>query len=139
MAVEEKEEMDTNIITALIGLCGVALGATIVAAVNLIGLWLSYRQQREQWAREYRAEKEKALREKLHEIYINCIYYAGSNEYRERDKWLNLLLIYYRSDMADFADFREKVKAGGVRADDIIELAAKDPRLQGGSINLIKR
>jgi hypothetical protein len=129
--------MDTSIITASIGLCGVVVGAAIVAAVNLIGLWHSSRQQKELWAREYKAEQEKALREKLHEIYINCIYYAGSAEYRERDRWLNLLLIYH-PNTTNFDSFLEKVKAGGVEANDIIELARKDSRLQGSFIKSSK-
>jgi len=112
------------------------LGAGIGAAASLLGSLISHllftRREREQWARDRKVEREKWLRDKLHEIYANCIYYIGRTDYEERNKWLNMLLIY-RPEVADFSYFHEKLKVGSLTVEDIIELAARDPRLQGNT------
>ena len=52
----------------------------IGALITWFGIFLSskysIRNQREQWDREHKAEQEKWLREKLQEMYSNCIYYT---------------------------------------------------------------
>ena len=58
---------------------GNLIGVGIGAFVTLVGVFLSncllMRKEREQWDREHKAEQEKWLRDRLQEIYSNCIYY----------------------------------------------------------------
>jgi hypothetical protein len=65
--------MDPTILAALFTLFGVV----IASAVSFLTNWYLSRQQREQWERERKAEKEEWLRDKLQEIYSNCIFYLS--------------------------------------------------------------
>jgi hypothetical protein len=118
-------------IAAFTGLCGVAIGTTASLLTSFLANRYTSRLQRDQWERDRRTEHDKWLRDKLHEIYTNCIYFVQvPNDYVTRSKWLNQLLIY-QLDTPDFKEFCEKVKVGSVQEADIVELASKDPRLKG--------
>jgi hypothetical protein len=142
------------------GLLGVAIGALISLLTN----WLTNQEQQKQWLRAQKAEQEKWLRDKLHEIYNNCIQYSSGspavypggagvqkgsipdvdyanliieylkqeNQYKlEKQKWLDLLTIYHpdRGSPA-FEDYLVTLRDGKLGRSDIIELAARDPRVQ---------
>jgi hypothetical protein len=71
------------------GLVGAAIGGGVTLIANLISTW-----QQMRLARQAKLAAEEAwVREKLHEIYINCIVFVESQNYVERAKWLNSLLV----------------------------------------------
>ena len=76
---------------ATAGLIGAAIGGGVTLIANLISTW----QQARSIHHAKLAAEEAWLREKLHEIYINCICFVGSHNYVERAKWCNLLLNFY--------------------------------------------
>jgi hypothetical protein len=58
-------------------LISVGIGAFVTLLGVFLSNWLLIHKEREQWHRERKAEQEKWLRDKLQEIYSNCIYYLG--------------------------------------------------------------
>jgi len=85
--------MDSTIQVALIAstfsFCGVMIGAVISLSVSVFSNWYVSRRQKEQWIRERKAEKETWLRNKLQEVYTNCIYYLSKEGYTG---WVSLSL-----------------------------------------------
>jgi hypothetical protein len=128
--VEQKQMSSNPYLAPLVGFLGVLLGSLI----SLLGTYLSHRylirRQQELWMLQREAEYEDWLREKLYEIYINCLYFAGSAPTRERDKWYNLLLAYFPAT-EDHDAFYNKIKQDQIEAIDIVNLASKDRRLKG--------
>ncbi|STQ91664.1 hypothetical protein [Iodobacter fluviatilis] len=112
------------------GLIGAAIGGGVTLIANLISIWQQARSMRNAKL----ASEEAWLREKLHEIYVNCIYFVGTSKYEERNKWINLLLIYHpERSQPTFSEFLDKHTKGALAIDDIIALAARDSRIQGVS------
>jgi hypothetical protein len=62
-------------------LVSVGIGAIVTLFGVFLSNWLLIRKEREQWYREHKAEQEKWLRDRLQEIYSNCIYYLGQTPY----------------------------------------------------------
>ncbi len=159
--------------TTIAGLIGVGIGAIASLVGSLLSNWLLIRRDREQWLRDQRTEHQRWLREKLQETYHYCIHYLSMylshyseyvgvgenksilpgdfrwgfiNNYRESQKWLGLLLIYYpRRTASEFDRFRDEVTSFSFSQDklpdtqiakslrdQVIELAARDSRLQSG-------
>jgi len=115
---------------ATAGLIGAAVGGGVTLIANLISTW----QQTRSMHHTKLAAEEAWLREKLHEIYINCIFFVGGQNYTERAKWINLLLIYYPNRLEpEFATFFDKFNRGALSVDDVVALASRDPRIQGNS------
>ena len=55
-------------------LLGVIIGASVTLLVTLLSVWKDHLQSQ----RALQADKEKWLRDRLHEIYSNCLYYSKS-------------------------------------------------------------
>ncbi len=85
----------------LIGLLSGAIGGFIGGSFSLLNTWISIKSQE-------RREKQQWVREKLQEIYTNCLFNLSiveqtigvhpkeiENAGHESSKWLNLLLIYH--------------------------------------------
>jgi len=147
---------DTDIIVALVGFFGAAVGAL----AGLGGTYLSNRdarkRERDQWRRQHEADLDAWRRDKLQEVYINCIqalskieqkeesFSKGIIDYSELINWLYILLTYQKnrnsSEYRKFYDSILKIEsnrfAGSAARDlraDIIEMAATDQRLHGNS------
>jgi hypothetical protein len=122
--VDRNNIMDAGV-AGLIG-AGIGGGVTLLAQILLV--WHQDRAMRHSKV----VAEEAWVREKLHEIYVNCIAYIRTQSYAERDKWLNLLLVYHPERTSDdFSKFVEKKTKGALDIADIIELAQKDQRIQG--------
>ncbi len=106
--------MDRTLLIAMIASISSLFGVFIGAVVGFVGQWYSLHKQREQWEQERQAEHAKWLRDKLQEIYSNCIFYSETFNYHtesetnkfeaeklnqtnrhEKKRWLNLLMIYH--------------------------------------------
>jgi gas vesicle protein len=108
--------------SAIAGLFGGVIGAVAGLVGSLSTSWLTLKKEREQALRNKEIEKEKWLRERLQESYVNCIDYLSriskaseiyiesgklsailSKEhqrelfldYSEAQKWLGMLLVYH--------------------------------------------
>lgn len=116
---------------ALAGLIGASIGALAGLIGSFLSNWYLVRKEREQWSRDKELEYQRWLREKLQEIYSNCIFYLSnllgkptsftaseegimiadkkekwSDDYSQALKWLGLLLVY-GSDLQGFKSFME--------------------------------
>lgn len=136
--------MDPIIVAAIITLIGVAFGALLGFFAPIISSLLSVNQEKDKWARDQKAEYNKWIRERLQEIYGNCLESLSTHPF-DRDKaakWLEILLIYYPNrDLKEYY-WALNLIAEVVRGDEdehsliilhrfIVELAKIDPRLQG--------
>jgi hypothetical protein len=65
----------------IVSLISVGIGAFVTLLGVFLSNWFLMRNAREQWDREHKSEQEKWLRDKLQEIYSNCIYYLGNTPY----------------------------------------------------------
>jgi len=65
-------------------LIGVIVGAAVTIVVTLISVWKDHLQSQ----RTQRADKERWLRDKLHEIYSNCIYYSNNTPGPTSHGWI---------------------------------------------------
>lgn len=142
----------------IVGFIGVILGAVVTFSSTI---YLSHRQE-EQQKLQLKVEQDKWLKDKLQEIYSNCLFYVNNSGYfnlipgevqqesilkykelefesrkldfafdKEREKWLNLLLIYHPvRGTNEFETFLTKFREGNISAIDIRDLAAHDPRLR---------
>jgi tetratricopeptide (TPR) repeat protein len=134
--------MEAAIIGALIAVFGTIIGVSSQALIT----YISDLRSREQWASEQKVEQYKWLRERLQEVYSNCIdcLTEPSIDCGRAQKWLNLLLVYYSSrDTKDYNYIYERVLALSTedrsdwiaRAKElttiIIEMAANDQILKG--------
>jgi hypothetical protein len=112
---------------AWIGLAGVVAGAAIAFGGSWFTAWLNRNTERAKWQRE-----------KLHEAYREALRFAGdppNRDYASRDLWLNMLRMYHpQKGTSAFAAFVEKVKAGAVTKEDVIEMGSGDQRLQEGGL-----
>ena len=109
------------------GLIGAGIGGGVTLLAQILAVWHQDKSMRHAKL----AAEEAWLRDKVHEIYVNCMVYVGSQDYREREKWLNLLLVYYpEPNESGFSQFLDKKNKGGVTLADIVEIASKDRRLQ---------
>jgi hypothetical protein len=142
------DDSTRTLITAGVG--ALVGGGLVILKDYLQGRWLR------------RADKERWVRDKLHEIYTNCIFYLSHkgipnwifSEYKngkeleyskimlegqrleaelvaQRLKWLNLLIVHHPArGTPAFEDFVKKVQSKEIQAQDVVDLAASDPRLK---------
>lgn len=110
--------------SAVAGLIGAAVGAVSGFAGTLLTSWISLTKEREQSKRNTRIEKDQWLRDRLQEIYGNCLYYLSKVlmasdisidqgkavailskehqrnlflDYSDAQRWLAMLLVYHPS------------------------------------------
>ncbi|MEM9451515.1 MAG: hypothetical protein AAGA75_23695 [Cyanobacteria bacterium P01_E01_bin.6] len=105
--------------SAIAGLIGAFIGAFFGLLGSLLTNWLTLKKEREQWSKDKEVEQAKWLRDKLQEIYSNCIDYLSKvsrgseissdgtpylkqehvretfSDFSEAQKWLGILLIYH--------------------------------------------
>ena len=110
---------------AIAGLFGAGIGALASLLGALLSNWLLMSKQREQWLLDKQAEQEKWLRERLQEIYSNCIDSLARlnrrskmtaegeavlsqehqrelfDDYSAAQKWLSMLVVYHPSNTRD--------------------------------------
>jgi tetratricopeptide (TPR) repeat protein len=148
---------NTDITVALVGFFGAAVGALASLGGTYLSNSAAIKKERDQWHRQHEADLDAWRRDKLQEVYTNCISalskigqkeessFKNPNEiidYSEVINWLHILLIYRKNrNSSEFRDFYDRVLeieskgfAGSVARDlraDIIEMAATDQRLQG--------
>ncbi|WP_048065285.1 hypothetical protein [Methanosarcina acetivorans] len=116
-----------------------AVVAVIGASAVITGSLISYFMQMRGWKEQRELELKKWKRDRLQEIYSNCIQHLYNGEKDEAQKWLSILLIY-QEDEQSFSKLREKMKIhketdihdfdtieGLIK--DIIQLAFTDKRL----------
>jgi len=132
----------SNIDPAYIGLLGVFLGGLLGLLTPLISNILSARIDIKKWDLDQTSEKNKWLRERMLEIYSNCLESLSSRpfDHSKASKWLELLLVYFPNrnseDYYQFFNLTANVITGTENEEDIkylheftLELAATDPRL----------
>ena len=133
------------------------LGADIIGAcATLLGTLFSnlFQLLREQlqWNKQQEIERQKWIRDKLQEIYSNCIFYITAyiepnnstvfEDWAKAKKWLNILLVYSPdrsttkfeilcAEIENFCSSLDIEQAKRLR-NRIIEIAATAPRLHGG-------
>jgi tetratricopeptide (TPR) repeat protein len=150
---------NTEIIVALVGFFGAAVGALASLGGTYLSNSAAIKKEREQWNRRHEADLDAWQRDKLQEVYINCISSLSKIEQKEESvfknpnetidysdliMWLNILLIYQKNrNSSEYRNLYNRVleieskgfagsAAGNLRAD-IIEMAAMDQRLQGSN------
>lgn len=105
-------------------LVGAALGAGALLIAQLVSNAHQRSIAREDW-----------LRGRLYEIYENVLTHLSGPDYNARDRWLDLLVIYFPSSAEpELATFMDKIRRGAVRRHDVVGLALSDKRLGKGRL-----
>ena len=113
---------------AIAGLIGAGIGAIASLLGSLLSNWLLIKKEREQWLLDKQADEDTWLRERLQEIYSNCIDFLSRinrrselaakegkleailvtehqrelfSDFSEAQKWLGLLVVYHPSNTRD--------------------------------------
>jgi hypothetical protein len=99
------------------GLIGAVIGAASGFLGSLLTSWLTLKKEKEQWLRNKELEQEIWLRDRLQEIYSNCIDYLSriskaSEVSLESGRILPLLSIEHQREL--FLDYSEAQKWLGI-------------------------
>lgn len=134
------QNLDITIYVSLIGLFGVLIGSLI----GLLSPLITAKADMMKWEREQLSKRDEWLRNRLEEIYGNCIEKLSNSkeDYTEARKWLSILLIYHQDrNSDDFYELYDRVMSLDTEpqikhkfkelSSNIIEMAAVDSRLVG--------
>jgi len=118
----EHYEGGIHLDAGIAGLYGAAIGAAGVIIGSVISNWFNIQKEKEQWIRDKDAKLNDWQRDKLEDIYGNCINSLSKlfrrseitaevgaiikkehvrdlfDDYTDAQKWLSLLLIHYPSE-----------------------------------------